>query len=128
MTFDLSQNVAWSRAAAGPDGRRLAGTTGGLVPGAFATLALALLVTALPIVMHLADQAVGIAACVLLAVLVASFAPPAIPIALLFSYLFQNLCIALVSPAITDVGQLNAMRGYNFILTAAAWLVLAASY
>ena len=99
-----------------------------MAPGTVATLVLAVLVTAAPIVLHLADQAVGIAACVLLAMLVANFAAPAVPVALLFSYVFQNLFVALVSPAITGTTQLTAMRGYNFILTAAVWLVLAASY
>ena len=119
-----------ARADARPSGSSngLAASPGAFAPGTFATLALAVLVTATPVVLHLADQAVGIAACVLLAALVAAFAAPAVPIVLLFSYLFQNLCIALVSPAITNVDQLNAMRGYNFILTAAMWLALAASY
>ena len=121
MTFDRGSTTGF---AASP------GTTspGAYDPGAAATLVLAILVTGMPLVLHLADQAVGIAACVLLAVLVASFAAPVVPVALLFSYLFQNLFVALLSPAISVSNQLNAMRGYNFILTAATWLLLAASY
>jgi hypothetical protein len=98
------------------------------VPGAPATLALALVVTATPVVLHLSGQFVGIAACIALAVLVAGFAAPALPVVLVFSCLFQNLFVSLVSPAITSVDQLNAIRAYNFILTVVAWAVAVAPY
>ena len=61
----------------------------------------------------------------LLALLVATFAAPAVPIVLIFSYLFQNLFVALVSPAISNMDQFNAIRAYNFILTAVIWIVVA---
>jgi hypothetical protein len=98
------------------------------VPGAAATLILAVVVTATPIVLHLTGQFVGIAACVVLAILVASFAAPALPIVLMFSCLFQNLFVSLVSPAINDLDQLNAIRAYNFILTVVAWGMVVAPY
>src|SRR5262249_56094707 len=62
------------------------------------------------------------------AVGVANLVGRGVAVALLFASLFQNLFVALLSPAITASNQLNAMRGYNFILTAAVWLLLAASY
>jgi hypothetical protein len=96
--------------------------------GTLGTLTLAAIVTGTPVVLHLAGQGFGIAACVLLALLVANFAAPAVPIALVFSYVFQNLFIALVSPGVATIDQLNTMRGYNFILTAVVWVVIAASY
>src|SRR2546429_9343787 len=86
-------------------------------PATFATIVLAVVATGLPIVAHLAGQTFGIAACFVLAVLVANFAAAAVPIVLIFGYLFQNLLVALVSPAIGDVDQFNAIRAYNFILT-----------
>ena len=100
----------------------------GWAHGALGTLTLAAIVTGTPVVLHLAGQGFGIAAGVLLALLVAKFAAPTVPIALVFSYVFQNLFIALVSPGVATIDQLNTMRGYNFILTAVVWIVIAASY
>jgi hypothetical protein len=97
----------------------------GWAPGPIATIALAAAITGVPVVLHLAGAAVGIAVCVMLALLVANFAAPTVPIVLIFSYLFQNLFVALVSPAITDMDQFNAIRAYNFILTAVIWIVVA---
>jgi hypothetical protein len=97
----------------------------GWEPGPIGTIALAAAVTGLPVLLHLTGAAVGIAACVVLALLLANFAAPAVPIALIFSYLFQNLFVALVSPAIDDIGQFNTIRAYNFILTAVTWIVAA---
>ena len=94
----------------------------------FATIALAVIATGLPVVTHLAGQAFGIATCFALALLIANFAAPAVPIVLIFSYLFQNFFVALVSPQIGDINEFNAARGYNFILTAAVWIVVAGSY
>jgi hypothetical protein len=102
--------------------------TAGWAPGTLGTLSLAAILTGTPVVLHLAGQGVGIAACVLLALLVANIAAPAVPIALLFSCLFQNLFVALVSPAVATIDQLDTMRAYNFLLTAAVWVVIAASY
>jgi hypothetical protein len=96
--------------------------------GTFATIVLAVVATGLPIVAHLAGQTFGIAACFVLAGLVANYAAAAVPIVLIFGYLFQNLFVALVSPAIGDVDQFNAIRAYNFILTVATWSVIAGSY
>jgi hypothetical protein len=102
----------------------LAGETG-WAPGPIATIALAAAVTGIPVLLHLVGAAAGITACVVLALLLANFAAPAVPIALIFSYLFQNLFVALVSPAIDDINQFNAIRAYNFILTAVTWIVAA---
>ena len=94
----------------------------GWAPGPIATIALAAAVTGLPVLLHLTGAVVGIVTCVVLALLLANFAAPA---ALIFSYLFQNLFVALVSPAIDDISQFNAIRAYNFILTAVTWIVAA---
>jgi hypothetical protein len=96
--------------------------------GTAATLGLAVLVTMLPVVMHLAGQAAGIAVCFALALLVANFAASAAPVVLIFSYVFQNLFVALISPQVGSLDEFNAIRAYNFVLTAAVWVVVAGSY
>jgi hypothetical protein len=109
--------------------------SGSLVPGAatpplttLGTLVLAALVTVLPVLVHLTGQAFGILTCVALALIVANYAAAAVPAVLIFSCLFQNLFIALISPWISSLEQFNAIRGYSFILTAATWIVVAGSY
>src|SRR5437016_2285906 len=96
--------------------------------GPLSTLALASGVTAIPVVCHLAGQPMGIAVCVLLALLVANFATAAAPMTLIFAYLFQNLFVAFLSPQISDFNEFNSIRAYNFVLTAAMWIVVAGSY
>jgi hypothetical protein len=97
-------------------------------PGPVAALALAVVVTAIPVIAHLAGQPAGLAACVVLALMVAAFAAPALLTALIFSYLFQNTFVALVSPHIADLNQFNQIRAYNFVLTAVAWVAVVAPY
>jgi hypothetical protein len=97
--------------------------------GTFATVGLAVIVTGFPVVVHLAaGQTLAVATCFLLGLLVANFAAPAAPIVLIFSYLFQNLFVALVSPLVGNLDEFNAVRAYNFVLTATIWIVVAGSY
>jgi hypothetical protein len=96
--------------------------------GVVSSLALSVLVTALPVVFHLVGPAVGIATCVTLALMVALAVPAAVPITLIFSYLCQNLFVAMVSTQINSINDLNFLRAYNFILTVAMWLPLAAGF
>lgn len=96
--------------------------------GALVALALGLLVTGIPIVFHLANQIAAIAACIALSAILAGFAPRAVPLVVIFSYQFQNLFVALVSPQIGSLEQFNTIRAYNFLLTAVVWIVLAAGY
>jgi hypothetical protein len=97
-------------------------------PGAVGTLLAAVIITATPVFLHLLGPPIGVAVCVLLALLLTNFAAPAVPMVVLFSSLFQNTFVSLVSPAITSVEQLNTIRSYSFILTATTWLAMAASY
>jgi hypothetical protein len=92
------------------------------------TLVVAALVTGIPVVCHLAGQPIAIAICVVVSLLVANFAAPATPTVLIFSYLFQNFFVALISPQITDLNEFNSIRAYNFISTAVFWVVIAGSY
>ena len=98
------------------------------MPGAIGTLAIATSITFVPVALHLVGQWLGVAACVVLAGLVGAFAAPALPIALIFSYLFQNFFVALISPGIDSLEQFNAIRAYNFVFTVAAWATLAGQY
>lgn len=100
----------------------------GRLGGAACVLAIAVGATALPILAHLLGQVFGLAFCAVLAALVANYAVAAVPAALLCSFLFQNLMVALVSPALADAADFNAVRGYNFVFAAAVWLILALSY
>ena len=96
--------------------------------GAFGVVLLGALVTAVPVLFHLAGQPIAIALCVLLSVILTAVAAPSVPTALIFAYLFQNLFVALVSPQFTGIDQLNAIRAYNFVMTATVWLVLTIGY
>jgi hypothetical protein len=96
--------------------------------GTLGRLTLAVFVAGLPVTFHLAGQAFGLTICIILALIVANFAPCVVPIVLIFSYQFQNLFVALVSPHIDSLDQLNSIRAYSFVFTAGVWLVLAASY
>src|SRR5215218_1477172 len=99
-----------------------------LAGSAVGPIALAILVTALPIVFHLAGQIVGIATCVALALIVANIAPAAVPITLVCAYLFQNLFVAMVSTQIGTIEELNSLRAYNFVLTVTMWAAFVAPF
>jgi hypothetical protein len=96
--------------------------------GAVAVVLLGAVVTAVPVVFHLAGQPIAVTLCVLLSVILICVTPTSVPIALIIAYLFQNLFVALVSPQITAIEQLNTIRAYNFLMTATVWLVLTAGY
>jgi hypothetical protein len=107
------------------------GSLGAAAPagaGAVVALGLAVLATALPVMLHLTATAVGVAMCFVLGLVIANFATGAVPVVLVFCYMFQNLFVALVSPQIISVEQFNAIRAYNFVLTVAAWAALAGAY
>jgi hypothetical protein len=97
-------------------------------PGTIGTLAIAAIATGLPVVLHLAAPWLAIGICLAIGVLIANFAVSAAIVTLIFSYLFQNLLVAVVSPAIDNMNQFNEIRAYNFILTGAIWLSLAGAY
>jgi hypothetical protein len=87
-----------------------------------------MLITAVPVVFHLASQSIAIALCVLISVILTYVRSASVPVALIIAYLFQNLFVAMVSPAIVDNEQLNTIRAYNFLMTATVWLVITAGY
>lgn len=93
-----------------------------------AALALAAVATFFPLIAHFSGQAIGLVTCGLLGVLIANFATATVPTVLIFSYLFQNLFVSLLSPHIGTLQDFNAIRAYNFVLTASIWMVVAAHY
>ena len=70
-------------------------------------VALALFATALPVGAHLAGHLFGLGLCLMLAVLVANFAAPAIPTVLVAAYLFQNLFVSLITPWVADLADFD---------------------
>jgi len=111
---------------------RLVGSQGAPRPLAIsqtiAIFALAIIATGMPVLGHFADPLIGMAICLALGVAIAAFAAPILPIVLIFSYLFQNLFVSLASPGIVDLTEFKTIRGYNFVLTAAAWMILIGQY
>ncbi|MDF3062792.1 MAG: hypothetical protein K0S06_2901 [Microvirga sp.] len=91
-------------------------------------VALALFATALPVGAHLAGHLFGLGLCLMLAVLVANFAAPAIPTVLVAAYLFQNLFVSLITPWVADLADFDSARAYNFLLTVTVWFVVMAHY
>ncbi|ODS00514.1 hypothetical protein AUC68_14725 [Methyloceanibacter methanicus] len=89
---------------------------------------LGLLAIGLPVTLHLVSPALAILLCAVVAVMVANFATSVVPVVLVFSYLFQNLVVAFVSPGLSSPQELDAIRAYNFVITAVVWLVLYAGY
>jgi hypothetical protein len=102
----------------------------GQVPvlGTLGPVALGLLATALPVFLHVTNHMAAIISCVLLALVIANYATRTVPVVLIVAYLFQNFFVALVSPHLETLDELNSIRAYNFLLTAVTWLLLAASY
>ena len=96
--------------------------------GTVATLALAAFVTAVPVFIHLANQAFAVIICCSLAALIAIYAATTVPAILIFSFVFQNAFVAVVSPQLVSVDQFNAIRAYNFISTAVVWMVIVGQY
>ena len=95
-------------------------------PDALILLATALIMTAVPPVLHLSSQVLAIAWCFMASLFVAQYLPSAVHAILFTAYLFQNLFVSLLSQQIPDLADFNLIRSYNFITTAALWLCVAA--
>jgi len=103
-------------------------TSVGIFVQTVAALALATVATIFPLVAHFSGQAIGLVACGLLGLVIANFATATVPVVLIFSYLFQNLFVSVLSPHIGTLDDFNAIRAYNFVLTASVWSVVALHY
>lgn len=100
----------------------LAPARGGAAANTAQVLLLALLATAVPVFAHaVGGIAVGLPFAFGLALLIAIGAPAAMPVTIVFAFLFQNTAVAAVSPLITTQESFNLARSYNFIIVATFW-------
>lgn len=91
---------------------------------ALATLVLSIVATASPVLAHPVSMGLGMVLCVMSALFIANFLTPAAPFVILFSFLFQNTFVALVSPHLDGETSFMIVRSYNFVLTATVWAFL----
>jgi hypothetical protein len=98
-----------------------------LVEG-LAALLVAVMVTAVPVVLHLANQSLGIAGAVILSAFVMYKLPSLAPVTLISAWVFQNLIVSLVSPAVETLPDFNMIRSYNFLTTTIMWLLVILYY
>jgi hypothetical protein len=118
--FALSRSDTWRRS--------LTADARSSYLGALGTVLLGALVTAAPVAFHVVSQPMAVVLCVLLSVLLTTVFTTSVPVALIVAYVFQNLFVAMVSPYIDTIDQLNSIRAYNFVMTATVWLVLTIGY
>lgn len=81
-----------------------------------------------PVFVHITSPTAAILACVATAMLIVAFADEFIPFILIVGFLFQNFCVAIVSPMVPDEQTFNAIRAYNFLNTAVTWLLIMGTY
>jgi hypothetical protein len=81
----------------------------------------------MPILAHAVHPVIGIACGILLAFSYSRLSPPLAVLTLLFSFIFQNLIISLFIAWIPTKGDLDFVRGYNFLSVAVVWLSLVCS-
>lgn len=93
-----------------------------------ATLALAVTVTVSPLVAHLLSPLIGVPLAVVLAFVLANHLPRQLPAVVIFATMFQNTFVSMLTPAIHDTDTFNFIRGYTFLITVVAWLVLVAAF
>jgi hypothetical protein len=95
----------------------------------FQVLLLALLATCVPVFAHAAGGiAVGLPFVLGLALLIAVGAPAAMPVTIVFAFLFQNAVVALISPLLSGQHDFTLARSYNFLLVVTFWLVISFSH
>ncbi len=88
-------------------------------------LAVAAFLVATPLVLHLLHPAVGMVTAVALAAVCAWRMRHAAIVAILFSFLFQNLIVSLIANHLRDADDFDIIRGYNFLILSAVWLATA---
>ncbi len=93
-----------------------------------AMLAVAVVLVATPLFLHILHPVAGIAAAFALAGACAWRMPQVAIVAIVFSFLCQNLIVSLIADHVRDADDFDIIRGYNFVLLSAVWLVTAARY
>lgn len=122
-------DYASAHIAAGDDRtvRRFAGLAEAMAAGieTITMLAIVVALVATPLLLHLLSPAAGIAAAVVLAGACAWRMPKVAIVAIVFSFLFQNLIVSLIVDHIRDSDDFDVIRGYNFLVLSAVWLTTA---
>ena len=95
------------------------------VPETCVMLAAAAGLVAVPMLLHILHPAIGIAAAFALAGLCAWRMPHVAIVAIVFSFLFQNLVVSLIAGHVRDADDFDIIRGYNFFLLTATWTATA---
>jgi hypothetical protein len=90
----------------------------------FQALSLAAVATIVPVLAHTAGLPVGAIFAIGLALLIAAMAPAAVPVVIVFSFVFQNSVVALITPLLTDTQSFTFARSYNFLILATFWVMV----
>lgn len=98
--------------------------TASLIAETAGMLAVAALVTVVPLSLHLVSKPLAILMAFVLAVGLAVAWPRVLPSAILFNAFFQTLIVSILSPGLTSPDDLSFIRGYGFMLTVGFWLVV----
>lgn len=93
-----------------------------------AGLALAFVVTAAPVLLHVISQPVAILFCIAAAALVVRVFQEHILTVVLTANIFQNVFVSLVSPNFTDFSDIEPLKSYNFITTICVWAGVALQF
>jgi hypothetical protein len=91
----------------------------------FATAALAFVMTASPIVVHLINPSLAIGFTLVSACLVALYFERAAPTVILVSYIFQTTFVAMASSRVALFSDLDSMKAYDFLTTIGVWATIA---
>lgn len=97
-------------------------------PGLLLGFAVAMLLTAVPIFLHLISQPIAILFCVCGAIFAARFMERDVPIIVLIPNIFQNTFAALLSSQVEEYADIEVIKSYSFLTTAVCWLYLAIAF
>ncbi len=87
-------------------------------------LALAFLITAAPVLLHLIDQPLAILFCLVAALVTVLAFEEHAPTVVLTVNIFQNIVVSLLSPNFSDFSEIEPLKSYNFITTISIWSIV----
>ncbi|GGK34081.1 hypothetical protein [Salinarimonas ramus] len=118
---------ASAHGAFAPRARAASPATAPAWAGAVVTLALGLLVVAVPVLVFQASFVLSVAICAVAWALVANFAPGMLPAHLALVFVFQNVFVSLVAGELSGQRDFTLIRAYSFVATVVAWGVVVAA-
>ena len=89
--------------------------------GTVQALLLAVVATVVPVLAHTVSMPIGVAFAVGIALVIAAVAPASIPVVIVFSFVFQNTVVAMITPLLDGQQSFTMARSYNFMLVATFW-------